>query len=159
MSGLAQWHDWINTGALAAFSMFVCVLVYKMLMHGGKKALEIGERYVRSTEELHGTLKDVESHRNELCNRHATGLEDVTTQVAESNNHLKRLVEIHEQPGGDVKESINATHRAAEDVARMKRAAIRACEMCRRVAKTEMPDSSDEVGRHCDEIERIIGGE
>lgn len=42
------------------------------------------------------------------------------------------------------------------DVA-MRKAALQGCEMCRAVADREFPNSAALVGKHCDEIERIIG--
>ena len=153
---LSEWHDWVNTGALAAFAVFVCWTAYKLVMHGGAKALEIGERYMRSTESLHDTLAEAEKNRTELCARHAAGLESVTSEVSVSNNHLKRLVEIHEEPDGAVTQSIEAIHIASSDVRRIKKAALTACEMCREIAQSELPNSAEAVSRHCDAIERII---
>ena len=153
---LSDWHDWVNTGALAAFAVFVCWMVAKIVTHGGTKALEIGERYMRSTEALHDTLAEAERNRTELCTRHANGLETVTAEVEVSNGHLKRLVEIHEEPGGAVTESIEAIHSASSDVRRIKKAALTACEMCREIAQSELPNSAEAVSRHCDAIERII---
>ncbi len=69
-----SWHAWVNEAALAAFAVFACFVVYKVVMHGGKKAMELGERYVTSTESLHETLRASEDNRSRLCERHAAGL-------------------------------------------------------------------------------------
>jgi len=154
---VSDWHDWVNTGALAAFAVFVCWMAAKIVTHGGKKAFELGERYIKSTETLHDTLAEAEENRTQLCSRHAEGLEHMTTEVAVGNNHLKRLVEIHEAPDGAVTESIQAIHSANHDVQRIKRAAITACEMCREIVNAELPNSAEAVGRYCDEITKTIG--
>ena len=151
-----KWHDWVNTGALAAFAVFVCWMFSKIITHGGKKAFEFGERYIKSTESLHDTLAQAEEHRSQLCARHASGLESVTSEVEKSNHHLERLVQIHEAPDGAVTESIGAIHAASDDVQRIKAAALTACQMCREISKAELPNSAEAVGKHCDEIERII---
>ena len=39
----------------------------------------------------------------------------------------------------------------------MREAALEACQMCRAIAEKELPNSAVMVGKHCDEIERIIG--
>lgn len=39
----------------------------------------------------------------------------------------------------------------------MRKAAIEACAMCRAIAEKDLPGSAALVGKHCDEIERIIG--
>lgn len=39
----------------------------------------------------------------------------------------------------------------------MRAAALEACAMCRAIAEKELPNSAELVGKHCDEIERIIG--
>ena len=154
---LNDWHEWVNSGALAAFAVFVCWLVSRLATQGGKKALELGERYVRTTEELHETLREAENNRTELCQRHAVGLEGTVEAIATSNKHLERLVSIHEEPGGSVVEAIDTIQSGHDDMQRMKQAAIRACKMCRAISKRECPDSADEVAKHCEEIERIIG--
>lgn len=38
----------------------------------------------------------------------------------------------------------------------MRKAALEACAMCRAIAEKELPNSAVLVGKHCDEIERII---
>jgi hypothetical protein len=43
------------------------------------------------------------------------------------------------------------------ELQRVKRAAMRACEMCRHLTAAEFPNSAEQVAKHCDEIERIIG--
>ena len=128
MGDLRLWHDWVNTGALAAFAVFACWMASRLVIHGGKKALELGERYIRSTEDLHKTLKDVEDARQTLCEQHADGV----TALAKAD-HIR---------GGDIH--------------RMKRAAVQACRMCREISRREIPQSADEVDRHCAEMERII---
>lgn len=136
MPDIAQWRDWINDGFLAAFVLFVFYIIYLIVRHGGKKALELGERYVKSTENLHDTLKEAEDNRNKLCERHATVLGKVTELVDVNRNHLQ----------------IGQT-----DMQRMKQAAVRACRMCKEISVKELPDSAAEVARHCDEIERVLG--
>jgi hypothetical protein len=44
------------------------------------------------------------------------------------------------------------------DVDKLKKAALRACELCRFVAEKECPNSAKAVDGHLTEIERIIGG-
>ena len=155
--GLDAWHEWVNSGALAAFAVFVCWLVSRLATQGGKKALELGERYVRTTEELHNTLRAAEETRSDLCSRHAVGLESVTIAVNHGNEHLQRLVAIHEAPDGAVTNAVEIISEGQQDIQRMKQAALAACRMCREISQKEIPNSANEVAKHCDEIERVIG--
>ncbi len=102
MGDLQQWHDWVNTGALAAFAVFVCWMASRLLTHGGKKALEIGERYVTSTEELHTTLKDAEVARNKLCGQHADGIDNLATVVASQNANTDKMCEAISELSGQL---------------------------------------------------------
>jgi len=155
-ASFAQWHQWVNDAALAAFAVFVCVVFYRIVMHGGRKALEIGERYVGSTEKLHDTLKQAEDSRSKLCERHANGLETITSAVQIGNNHLDKLVHMHEHPQGDVTQAIQAIHEDHRSIDQVKLAMIEACEAWRYVCKQEFPGCAEKVARHCDAIERII---
>jgi hypothetical protein len=152
-----SWHAWVNEAALAAFAVFACFVVYKVVMHGGKKAMELGERYVTSTESLHETLRASEDNRSRLCERHAAGLEDVTEAVSVGNQHLSQLVQLHQAPGGSVHDAIGVIHKDHVDIQRGKRVMLHACRMCREVARREFPNSAAEVDKHCAEIEREIG--
>jgi len=154
--GLDVWHEWVNSGALAAFAVFVCWLVSRLATHGGKKALELGERYVRTTENLHDTLRKSDSERTKLCQQHAVALENTGIAVADSNKHLERLVQIHEMPGGIVHDAADSIAQGSVDLQRMKQVALQACRMCREISEKELPDSASRVKAHCDEIERII---
>lgn len=66
--------DWVrellNYGPLGLFAAGVCWMVYKGLRHGGTKALDIGERYVASTEKLHDTLRETIDKQQTLCQGH-----------------------------------------------------------------------------------------
>lgn len=154
---LAAWHDWVNSGALAAFAVFVCWVIYRVITHGGVKAFELGERYVRSTESLHDTLQSAEQAREKLCESHAKGLENMTLAVAVGNDSLKQLVDIHRNPDSPVMEAVQQINEGSADVQRFKLAALQACRMCREISQKEIPNSANEVAKHCDEIERVIG--
>lgn len=153
---IQTWHTWVNSGALATFAVFVCWGVYRLIMLGGKKALGLGERYVTSTEALHATLKESENNRNKLCESHASGLRDMSGVLVESNAYLAHLVKLHEEPGNAIADAVEALALDHQDVQRFKKAALQACRMCREISRRELPDSADEVSRHCDEIERLI---
>jgi len=153
---LSQWHDWVNTGALAAFAVFVCWLFSRLVMAGGKKAMELGERYVTTTESLHQTLKQAEDSRTELCERHATGLEAIDESVKVSNVHLDKLVQLHTEPGQEVHDAVVAIHQGSDEIHRFKEIALRACQMCREVSEREIPNSAEEVAKHCEAIEKAL---
>jgi len=155
-ANLSEWHQWVNDGALAAFAVFVCVLVYRIVVHGGNKLLQIGERYVSSTEQLHDTLKDSEDNRSKLCDRHATGLEAMAGAMQVSNRHLDRLVHLHEDPGGNVHDAIGTIHDNNKSMQQVKRALQEACELWRYICKQEFPNCAERVGQHCDAIKQII---
>lgn len=136
MPDIAPWREWVSEGFLGLFALFVCYLVHRLVMFGGRRLLALGERYVSSTETLHATLKEAEDNRNKLCDRHASVLEQVTELVNVNKGHLQE---------------------GQTDMQRMKQAAVHACRMCREISMKEIPDSAAEVARHCDEIERVIG--
>jgi septation ring formation regulator EzrA len=155
MEDLGQWYTWVNNGALGAFAVFVCFMFYRLATAGGRKALEIGERYVASTEQLHETLEKAEAKRAELCSSHAAGLHEMAEGMAESNACLMRLVELHEE--GDVHQAVVKIDQASDEMQRMKQVVRQACHMCRAISAREFPNSAAEVATHCDEIERVIG--
>lgn len=87
MPDLAQWHDWVNTGALGAFAVFVCWLGNRIVT----KALTWGERYIKSTESLHDTLQRAEEARNTLCEKHANGIGLVAEAIEIGGTDLRRM--------------------------------------------------------------------
>lgn len=104
-------------------------------------------------------IESREVKQMELCGQHADNLARIAdlgeTQAAllqAAHDSVKALVARSEQPDAPF-----STVKTNADIARMKRAAVQACVMCREVAAKEMPGSSAEVSRHCAEIERIIG--
>ena len=154
----SSWHALVNEAALAAFAVGVCFTVYKVLMHGGKKLAELGERYVMSTETLHDTLAKSDQSRAELCARHADGLEVLSETMQEGTSHLQRLVQLHEATG-PVGVAVSKIDDAKHDMSRVKKSIRHACDMCRSVSAREFPNSAADVGKHCDEIERAIGSD
>jgi hypothetical protein len=156
-----SWHAWVNDAALAAFAVAVCFMVYKIVFHGGRKAVELGERYVSSTEALHDTLREADQQQKVLCQQHADTLVTLNDHFSESLQvqsrscqHLETLVLAH---GPDWAATVNRINDQCDDMQRMKAAAVRACEMCRHIAQAEFPNSAAKVNEHCDEIERLIG--
>lgn len=154
---LGEWHQWVNSGALAAFAVFVCFLGYRVTMYGGKKALELGERYIVSTETLHETLRASEEDRTKLCSRHADGLATMASAMEISNKHLAQLVTLHTQPGGNVHDAVCEIAEVKRDVAIGKRVMLHACDLCQRVAEREFPGSAADVTAHCEQIRKAIG--
>lgn len=156
----SEWLPLVNTSALAAFALFVMSAIWKLGKIGGTKAMELGQRYVTSTEALHETLRQSQQKQHELCTTHATAIQDVVLVSAkqigiseESRDYLKSLAENY----GPKWQASGAAQHNAEDLQRVKRVIGVACRMCRDIAAKEFPDSSDKVSGHCDEIERIIG--
>jgi hypothetical protein len=159
----ASWYSMANQGALAAFAVAVMYGLWRIVSYGGSRALQLGERYVSSTEVLHEALKESDLKQKELCEGHREALTMMTESIDENIviqrqqcEHLRTLVDLHQSPSGPVTGSIAATHSIHGDMKRMKRAAVRACEMCRAIAHTEFPNSAQQIDRHCVEIERLI---
>jgi hypothetical protein len=77
------------------------------------------------------------------------------------NGYFDSVNKLHDSIGEKIgtQQALCAKHGTAitsHDTA-MRRAAIEACSMCRAIAEKELPNSAEMVGKHCDEIERIIG--
>ena len=95
-----------------------------------------------------------------LCSEHANCIKALTESVktgsegsTKTNEHLARLVVLHEQ-GGDIGK---ATQTIEKNHLMVKQAIYHACEMCREVSAKELPGSAEQVAQHCAEIEKIIG--
>ena len=158
-----SWHPLLNTGALAAFAVFVLYALWKIGAHGGKKAFELGERYVASTEKLHDTLKESDIKQKELCEGHRQSLEIMSEAVDENIliqreqcEHLKTLVDLHQAPSGPVTMSMAQTCAIHQDIGKMKQIVKHHCAMCRVIARNEFPAIADQLDEHCNAMERLI---
>lgn len=163
MNDYATWHQLVNDGALAAFAIFVIWALWRIGSIGGRRMLELGDRYVSTTESLHDALKDADRQQKELCQSHQTTLTVLAESVDENTIiqreqccHLKELVDLYTSPGAAVVHSMHQTDSLHGDMKRMKRAAVRACEMCRTIANNEFPNSAAKIDEHCTEIEKLI---
>lgn len=156
----AEWLPLVNTSALSAFAVFVMMAIWRLGRVGGAKALDLGQRYVASTESLHETLRKSQEKQQELCATHSVAVQEVVLvsakQIAvaeESRDYLRSMANNY---GGDWKAGGAAEHNA-EDLQRVKRAVGVACRLCRDLTAAEFPNSAGRVNEHCDEIERIVG--
>jgi hypothetical protein len=147
--------DWVkelfNYGTLG---MLVAGLVWIIYA----KIIPWGERYITSTETFLRAMDARDQKQQDICGVHADNLGKIadltdkqTTLIQGTHESIKALVTRSEHPDAPF-----STVKTNADIARMKRAAIKACELCRKVADKEFPNSSPDVDRHCDEIERII---
>ncbi len=163
MGDPTSWHPIVNTGALAAFAVFVLYALWRIGSIGGKEVLGLAKRHVENTEVLVATLQDSDRKQKELCEGHreslvlmAGSVEENTVIQKEQRDHLKKLVELHESPTGAVVKSMGETHSLHRDMGRMKQAFRYHCEMCRVVARNEFPNSAQQVNEHCDKMERLV---
>lgn len=158
-----SWHQMFSTSALAAFAVFVCFGLWKIVSIGGRRALALGERYVASTEKLHDTLKESDIKQKELCEGHRQSLEIMSEAVDENIliqreqcEHLKTLVDLHQAPSGPVTTSIAQTCAIHRDMGKMKQIVKHHCAMCRVIARNEFPAIADQLDEHCNAMERLI---
>lgn len=137
----------------------------------------LGRQFVTSAVSLHDTLKETQREQLVTCKAHITGygtLEELikdqvaigviakdsavkaavqadkaATQAEVGNASLAHIDKVLQ----DRTPMLQGTH---GDVAKLKQAALRACDLCRYVAASECPNSAATVNTHLVEIERII---
>lgn len=169
----------VNYGVLGILILYVLWALWKIVSRGGSKLMELGDkavttgielgnRYVSTTEALHDTLKEESSARRladerqrEMCSVHASTLQTVSDSIqlqtefaAKACEHLDMLARAH---GSDWQATLKLIHTNNVDLLKVKRAAVHACDMCDHLCKTEFPSSAEKVSQHCDEIKKIIG--
>ena len=158
---------WLQFGFPAALLVMVVIGLWKLLSYACHKCFDddsgLVVKWVAGEMQWRTRLTERLEVQQEQCAKHVEvmGVMDETMKQSlaleqANSQHLSRLVQLHEDPGriGGAVTQIDTT---SADVVRMKRAAIKACELCRKVADKEFPGSAADVDRHCDEIERIIG--
>ena len=99
------------------------------------KILEVYLSNQRKQGEFLDALSEREMKQQELCARHNENIELVAQKV----------VEHHE-----------GSERNWAEVGRLKAIAREACQIARKVATKQWPQSVEDVSRHCDRIEQII---
>lgn len=175
---MADWTIWINLGVPMTILVAIGVAVWKVGKMIGHRLIGQDDNdpgllglWVKGEMAWRTTLTERLENQQVLCGAHAGELKalgnileeqqivSLAAQkgVAESNVHLARLVDIHEKPGQTIHQATVEITATNGDVIKLKQVALRACEMCRAVARVECPGSADLVNGHCDEIERIIG--
>ena len=157
--------DWasemLRYGPLGAFALAVCWGGWRSIVYIGHKLFDddkgIVPVWVADERRWRVGLTERLEQQSVVCGQHKTVLEEQKIVSLATEKHLARLVDLHEKPGEAIKQATVHIATTTKDVESLKAAALRACEMCRSVAKIECPDSATVVNQHCDEIERIIG--
>ena len=167
-----DWTIWVQLGVPMVILVAIGIAIYRSAMFMGLRLFGDGtekskgyvDRWFAGEQKWRSALTERLEQQQELCDKHAECLETLNDtlsagqEIAKNGNAmLGTLVALHQDTGGNVHDAIGVIHASAEDMQRMKRAANRACEMCRTIDKAEFPGSADKVEQHCDEIERIIG--
>ena len=167
-----DWALWFQLGVPMVILAAIGMAIWRTAVFMGKRLFGDGtkdnrgyvDRWFAGEQKWRNALTERLEQQQELCDKHADCLKllDQTLQngqqIAQNGNALlAALVALHEDPGGSVHDAMEIIHETNVDMAKMKRAASRACEMCRVIANAEFPNSAAKVSEHCDEIERIIG--
>jgi hypothetical protein len=167
-----DWTIWIQLGVPMVILVAIGIAIWRTAQFMGRRLFGDGtkdnrgyvDRWFAGEQKWRNALTERLEQQQELCDKHAACLEslDKTLQTGQEiarngNALLAALVALHEDPGGSVHDAMDIIHATSADMGKMKRAANRACEMCRTIAKAEFPNSAAKVSEHCDEIERIIG--
>lgn len=109
----------------------------------GTAIIALGNRYITSTESFLTGMEARDYKQLSLCEQHA--------------ENLAVLVALHTT--GDIKKSFEEIIATRKDVHQMKLGVVRACEMCRAVAKIMYPENAKNITIHCDAIESIFATE
>jgi len=159
----AEWHGYVNDGALAAFAVFIVWALWRAANSVSNKVWPLVNRYVGSTEELHNALKENQDKQHELCMGHQRTINGLSESVSvntgiqqEQCQHLRRLVDIHEKPGEVVSQSIAQTEEMHRHMQKEKRVVLHMCEICRRVVHENFEDTAESVDPLLREVERLI---
>ena len=139
----------VNYGVLGFFALFVlwaavkaCTYLSDQLFSRDEKKLGLVTMKIQSScekdrkmGEFMDTLSEREVKQQELCERHNSGLVQISQTLAEHHS---------------------ASSVARGDVAKLKACAREACQLARALATHEWPASRDAVEQHCSRIEHII---
>jgi hypothetical protein len=173
---MPEWaSDLINYGPLGIFAIAVCFAVWRMATFAGHKLFDDDKGLVpkwvdselqwrnRLTERLAEQQKTCVTH-NEMLGGMAKLVADqvsigviakdnaiMAAQAASSANHTLTNIDT------TLMTRTKMLQETGDDVASLKAAALKACEMCRQVAAVECPTSAVVIEQHTREIERIIG--
>ena len=144
---MGDWQWVINNGVAFAVLVFVGVILYRVLV-GSKKTGYRG-LLVQWADNLSKRIMTHDVAQTEFARKSQE-------HAAEQDDALRILVEAGEPPKGAAYIAAQAVYATAADVDRLKRAGVKASKVLRLLA-SKMPEHSDAITSHCDEIERIIG--
>jgi hypothetical protein len=162
---VTDWTMWINLGVPMTILVAVAIAGWKVGKVVGGRILGIDDQHpgllgtwVAGEMKWRGTLTERLENQQSLCETHATSLQTLgeilqqqTICSQATQKSLQELITSSNSPTAPFS-TIQTNH----ELSKLKKAAIRACDMCSQVAEVECPTSSTVIAAHCNEIKKII---
>ena len=147
MMATLEWQWVINQGMAVALVVFIGFVLWRVLV-GTEKTGYQGLLIKWAS----GLANSMGQH---FIDEKERGKEQ-SVQHCATMSALHLLVESQDTPVGAAFIAAKAVHKTAENVVQLRAAMLQATKMCRLVA-AKFPELEQDIDRHCDEIERIIG--
>lgn len=166
---MSEWTQLINTAGVAsavlAAVLFALWRISKLASHKlfGNPDVNppipgIVDQYITNQKRFFDGLEEHRQSQQQLCDRHATSLENISVILAAhdklavgGSKSLEELIAFHTDSSIP-----HSTAQAIHNVAQLKLAAMSACNGCREAMATVDEPVRDIVMRKCDEIEQIL---
>lgn len=151
---MPEWaHELFAYGPLGIFAAFICWLGWKF----AGKIYDIGERHVVATVSLCETLEKNSNEQIKHCADHTKALQEIDEVLHKHDDSaVTRAKGIDELILLHTDESIpRSTAKAISTVERIRKAAYRACILCRQTAESGQINR-DEIKSACLEIEQHL---